>query len=270
MSRAADSLWDLTTSAPRIDAASLARAVEEAAADADDYRTRLLIRDSVRAIETHWGTARTNAWLSNSSLGGQIRAICENAAEQAENDEHGFPSIKRRIVDATKPETILQFLRDLSRTVTKPTRLVIGGSIALIVTGYLQRKTEDIDIVDEVPQDIRAQHQMLAELEERYGLQLTHFQSRYLPAGWATRVHSIGTFGLLQAFAVDPYDMFLSKLFSSRSKDRDDLRALLPHLNRSVLESRLRETTGSFRAEPTLGDAAKGNWYVLFGEDLPK
>ncbi len=68
----------------------------------------------------------------------------------------------------------------------------------------------------------------LKELDDRYGLQLTHFQSHYLPTGWKSNVSNyLATFGSLQVFTIDLYDMFLTKLFSIRSKDKDDLRALV-------------------------------------------
>jgi hypothetical protein len=35
------------------------------------------------------------------------------------------------------------------------------------------------------------------------------------------------------------------------------------------VEKRLRDTTASFRAEKKLLEAARGNWYVLFGVELP-
>lgn len=265
MSEAVGSLWNLISATPRIDAARLAQAVEHAAESAEDFRTCLLIRDSVRAIKDHWGEQRLHAWLTSSPHRSTIERICESISA----DELGFPSLKRRIVDATQGETVLQFLRELSRHVVQPTRLLIGGSTALILCGYLSRQTEDIDVVDEVPANLRSEYQLLGELEEQYGLQLTHFQSHYLPSGWADRLHSVATLGLLHVFAVDAYDLFLSKLFSSRRKDREDLRAVLPHLERSVLETRLRDTAKSLCNDAKLREAAVENWYVLFGEVLP-
>lgn len=268
MSSAVTTLWRLVRQTPAIDAHALARAVEMAANSADDYRTRLLIRDSVRAIENHWGTQQAQAWMNASTSGPQIQAICQSVSSDT-LQEAGFPSLKRRIVDAIDPNDVLAYLRELSRHIAKPTRLVIGGSIALIMNGQLQRQTEDIDIVDEVPADIRTQHDLLAELEQRYGLNLGHFQSHYLSTGWEQRIHSLATYGALQVFVIDVYDVFLTKLFSNRSKDKDDLRAVLPHLDRVVLLSRLKNSTADLQSEIKLRNAAMENWYVLFGEPLP-
>ena len=133
----------------------------------------------------------------------------------------------------------------------------------------LSRATKDIDIVDEVPEELRNQHRLLDDLALRYQLQLAHFQSHYLPSGWERRVRSLGAFGQLQVFIVDPYDIFVGKLFSMRTKDRADLNALASHLNRERVAERVRQSTAGLRGDPRLLDAAKQNWYVLFGEPLP-
>src|SRR4051794_14122551 len=67
MTQAVDELWAVARQTPHVDAETLARAIE-AAVDSEplDYRTRLLIRDGVRALEAKWGS-RFQSWLSSSS-----------------------------------------------------------------------------------------------------------------------------------------------------------------------------------------------------------
>jgi len=174
-------------------------------------------------------------------------------------------------VDTIKPDDVLALLRELSLHVHSPTRIVIGGSIALILRGQLSRSTEDIDLVDEIPAELRSEHKLLDDLSAEYGLRLAHFQSHYLPQGWEQRIVSVGAFGKLQVFAVDVYDIFVGKLFSARSKDRSDLRAILPNLDRQTLMARLRQTTAPFRSDSQLLDAATKNWFILTGEEkLPE
>ena len=60
-------------------------------------------------------------------------------------------------------------------------------------------------------------------------------------------------FGGLEVFLVHPYDIFLGKLFSSREKDRDDLRVLAGGLDRTALAARY----------------VTANWYIVYGEPLP-
>jgi hypothetical protein len=257
-------LWDLVWGKPFVDAAALAEAIEREASRPDlDNRTRLLIRDGTEALAAHWGRDRAALWLHGSPAGQRIEQI-----RQEEFEETGFPSLKERLVDATSPADIQAYLRELAAHVHRPVRLVIGGSVALILAGYLSRSTEDIDIVDEVPAELRQQHALLEELHRAYALQLTHFQSHYLPSGWETRVRSLEPVGRLQVALVDVYDLFLGKLFSARRKDRDDLRVLLPALDRQTIEHRLRDACGGFLADPTLRRHAEQNWFILTGQPL--
>ncbi|HYT87082.1 MAG TPA: DUF6036 family nucleotidyltransferase [Gemmataceae bacterium] len=261
-------LWGLVYGTPEIDPDTLAGAVEsQAAATALDYRTRLLIRDSVQALRHYWGEQRTRDWLAGSPSGERIEAICAESFERP-----GFPTIRERLMDKTDPEKVQQLLRELGSRIhlRHRLRLAIGGSIALILPGYLERSTTDIDVVNELPAEIRSQHALLEDLRKRYGLELAHFQSHYLPSGWDNRLHYLDAYGDLQVYLVDVYDVFLSKLFSVRTKDLDDLRMLLPQLDKEILTRRLKETTASMLAAEGLRKRAEQNWYILYGESLPQ
>jgi hypothetical protein len=264
--KAHEDLWSLVLYRPSIDPDDLAVAVGEQARQKPlDYRTRLLIRDSVEALRQHWGRSAVDSWLAASPARERVESILRESFERP-----GFPYLAERIMEKTKPEEMQQFLRELGQRVPKTLPLNVGGSGALILAGYLSRRTDDVDVVDEVPHELRTQHQLLHGLRQRYGLGLTHFQSHYLPAGWEQRLHSLGAFGKLQVFLVDVYDVFLSKLFSQREKDRDDLRALAPQLEKDTLIRRLRDTTAALASDPNLRPHAEQNWYILYGEALPQ
>jgi hypothetical protein len=255
----------LALSGQPIDADSLASAIEYEILHAGqglDFRTRLLIRDSLNALNAHWGSTEINNRLSR--CGQQLNAIRDE-----DLGEPGFPSLAHRIMESTKSETVLQFLRELGTNCPQPTRLEIGGAIAGILTGMLSRHTEDIDIVDEIPVIIRSQHDKLHELADRYGLSLTHFQSHFLPTGWQNRLRPFDRYGNIEVFLVDPADLFIGKLFSPRAKDRDDLRAMALQLDKTSLENRLRESAAALRAEPRLAQFAADNWYIVYGQPLP-
>ena len=258
-------LWNLIWGKPELDPAALARAIEcQGDEEPLDERTKMLICDGTRALELYWGTARFAAWINQSS----IRTIVQTI--QAEHHgKSGFPSLGSRLVERTDPETIREFLRELGTHILKPVSLNIGGSIALILDGYVSRATEAIDIVDEVPVDVRLQYDLLAELTKRYGIHLAHFQSHYLPFGWDKRLQSKGKFGLLEVFVVDVYDIFLGKLFSARKKDLDDLRAMKSKISKETLVERFRSTTMQLQDSGALKAHAENNWYILFGEKLP-
>lgn len=258
-------LWDLVWGKGEVDPAALAAAIENELDQAEpDFRTRLLIRDSTQALENYWGSKRLKDWLKNSRFRAKIESIQEEDLGQP-----GFPLLKEQLVDSTKPETVKELLRELGKKLNKPATLKVGGSIALILSGYLYRSTSDIDIVDEIPEAIRTERESLEELQKRYGLMLTHFQSHYLPAGWEERLQSIGSFGSLNVFVIDVYDVFLGKLFSKRRRDLDDLRALKPKLDKARLETQLTTTAAALLRDSTLRKNAEHNWYVLFSEDLP-
>ena len=172
-------------------------------------------------------------------------------------------------MEELSPATLLEFFRDLSSAVRQPVTLHVGGSSALILAGFLRRPTEDVDVVDQLPESIRNNHAMLAKLVEDYGLQLTHFQSHYLPDGWQRRVHSLNRFGQLDVFLIDVYDIFVGKLFSRREKDLKDLRVLKPLLDFDRLSKQLVHTGKSLASEAKFRESAERNWYILFGTPLP-
>ena len=75
MAVAEPDLWELTRGRPQVDPGRLAAAVErEALQDGLDFRTRLLIRDSVDALTRYWGPERVNAWLGKSPACTRIQA----------------------------------------------------------------------------------------------------------------------------------------------------------------------------------------------------
>src|SRR6185312_1542792 len=174
-------LWSLTFGQPWIDAEELSKALERQLAEEPqlDARTELLVRDSLNALSGFWGPQRIDSWLARSSQGPTLRYLQESVSGPA-----GFPTLGRRLMQMTSRKTVFEMLRELGSHLRRPERITIGGSIALILSGQLSRATEDVDVVDEVPAQIRSEHQLLDQLASRYGLRLTHFQSHYLPDGW--------------------------------------------------------------------------------------
>lgn len=264
MAVASKDLWSLIDQRC-IDPEELTNAIQEQlSAEPLDYRTRLLVRDSVEALKRYWGEERVAVWLGRCPDGWKIENICREQFERP-----GFPFLKEQVMEPSKPETIRHLLRDIGSTLQRPLQVAIGGSGALILKGYLSRKTQDIDIVDEVPKQIRELGPRLKEIEKVHLLEVTHFQSHYLPSGWANRVHTTESFGNLRVQLVDAYDVFLSKLSSIRVKDRGDLTDVMPKLDKETLVRRLQDTMASTLASAELRKRCEHNWYVLFGEPLP-
>jgi Nucleotidyltransferase of unknown function (DUF6036) len=261
----APDIWSMIHGKPQIDPNDLAAAVEDqATADTLDYRTRLLLRDSLNALARYWGAQKFAAWLSGCSSRQRLEDIGKEEFERP-----GFTLIESRLVEKTDPEAIRALLRELGGRVLHPLRLNIGGSAALILPGHIARHTEVIDLVDEVPREVREQYALLEEFKQRYGLLIAHFGSHYLPAGWENRLHFLGEFGHLRVYLVDVVDVFLGKLLSKRTKDLDDLRILAPKLDKTALEQRLKATTSALQKDPSLLSLAQKSWYIVFGEALP-
>jgi hypothetical protein len=257
-------LWNLALGRPQVDPNDLARAVEaEAAHESLDYRTRLLIRDSVDALRDYWGEESVSAWLTRCQLGSRIESICSEEFERP-----GFPTLASRLMDKTRVEEMKEYLRELGTSVQRPLRVFVD-SAALILQGYISRRTDDVDIIDEVAPELRSQHQLLARLKSRYGLMLGHVQSHYFPSGWESRAHSIEPLGRLQVHLLDVYDVCASKLFSKRDKDLDDLRLLKPQLDKDLFARRLKEHCSGFLTNDAMKAIGEKNWYILYGEPLP-
>ncbi len=259
-------LWGIYNTRQHLDPRDLTQAIEDQVRSGDlDYRTRLLIRESINALRLYWGQPRLAAWIEASPVRQTLREICK----QEFDDDVAFPSLRKRVMDVTRPETIRQYFKDLGKKVRRPLRIDVGGSVALILAGTLSRQTEDIDVVDEVPSEIRSQPEVLDELKALHRLELAHFQRHYLAMGWEHRVHYYDMFDQLQVYLLDPYDVVLSKLFSARLKDRQDLKELAPQLDKERLTRLLKDTCQSMLAAPGLREKAEHNWYVFFGEALP-
>jgi hypothetical protein len=257
-------LWTIVHGTPSIDPKALVSAIEQECRNSiHDFRTKLLMRDAFTALRRRWGADVLSTHLSEAAR------LFLDSLETEDWGEAGFPSLESRMADATDPRTLQQFLREVGDSLAAPIRLDVGGSSALILRGLLRRATDDIDVVDEVPQAIRVEHEFLDGLVLRYGLRLTHFQSHYLPSGWSDRVESLGRFGKLDVFLVHPVDIFVGKLFSKRTKDRDDLRMLLPSLDQAAIVNRLQTSAAPLLADLNLRGDAQKNWYILFGENLP-
>ncbi|HXG12028.1 MAG TPA: DUF6036 family nucleotidyltransferase [Gemmataceae bacterium] len=257
--------WSLVPDQPYVDPSELADAIVAQVQRGDlDFRTRLLIRDSLNALRDYWGQRRLTAWLAATPVQPELESIWREDLGRV-----GFPFLRDQCMEPTRPEHIRQLLRDLGSRLQRPARLALGGSGALILQGYLLRRTQALDVVDELPSEIRALGPRLKELEQRYRLQLGYFQSHYLPSGWEQRVHALEPFGLLNVYAVDVYDVFLSKLCRSREKDQDDLRVVAPQLDKETLVRRLKETATGLLSQPDLRQKAERNWYSLYGEALP-
>ena len=144
----------------------------------------------------------------------------------------------------------------------------IAGSIPTLIKGLTARPTDDIDFVDEVPPEIRRQRSVLRQIQAEFGLKLGHVQSHDLPARWRDRRHWLGDFGGLRVYAIDEYDIFVSKLSSRQEKHQHDLRVLALKLDKDKAQHRLLTDGRAFLDDRKLRPQIEENWRFIFQEPL--
>lgn len=257
--------WELVWGQPYIRAAALADAIEQdlARTARPDFRTRLLVRDAARALKSYWGNAKFDRWLRHSSVGNRVGTIL------AENlGKPGFTNIRRRLVASFGRDRLEQILDLLGQRVHTKVQISIAGSIPTLVSGLTVRPTNDIDIIDEVPKELRTQRELLSSIKTKFSVTLGHVQSHYLPTNWSSRRHYFGKFGGLHVYLADAYDIFVSKLSSRQEKHLDDLIAMAPKLDKEAVRRLLLSDGKPFLESRFTRPTIEENWRFLFRESL--
>jgi hypothetical protein len=257
--------WRLVWGQPYIDCRTLAAAIEQdmLREPHPDFRTRLLVRDAAVAMRSYWGPRRFSQWLEASPVGPRIRRILDE-----DLGETGFPAIRKRLVDSIDSTRIGRIFELLGRGIHGRVEVHIAGSIPTLIKGLTARPTGDIDLVDEIPAEIRNQRAVLQKIETDFGLKLTHVQSHYLPAHWQDRRQWLGDFGGLRVYVVDEYDIFVSKLSSAKEKHQSDLGVLALALDRETARRRLLADGKAFLDDPELRPQILENWRFIFQQPL--
>lgn len=134
------------------------------------------------------------------------------------------------------PEPWLSFLRELDSSVHEDIRLdCMGGFVVSLVYGF-SRPTGDLDVLEIAPREagrpILELGMQGGPLHEKYKIYLDHVGVAHVPENYEKRLSEISpkVFKHLRLFALDPYDLALSKLERNVQRDRDDVM----HLARTV------------------------------------
>jgi hypothetical protein len=235
-----DELWKLPFGEPEIDPYRLEKAVAGSAlSDSLDFRTRLLIHDSLVALRDYWGDRRFSEWLASRASSRQL----EHILNDAELAPPGFRSIRKRLAKATKRAVALRYIRRLSRDVDQPTRLHVGGRAALVLMLRLSRRLKREDFADA--------------------------HSHLLPDSWKDRVSPFRTLGNMKVMLLDPIDILVGLLFTPDDGGKDVFRNVARQFGRAALEARLISSAGNLIAEAKLREQAEHTWYIVFGDRLP-
>ena len=131
--------------------------------------------------------------------------------------------------DATR-ERIEELLRAIGARFRHPARLYLAGGDGLVWRG-LRGFTRDVDIAYEVdPKHHDAWIRTIRELKDALDVNIEEANPGDfvpLPPGSAERAESVGRFGKVEVFLLDPYAVALSKLARGHDQDMEDVRSLL-------------------------------------------
>lgn len=175
------------------------------------------------------------------------------------------------------PEPWHSFLTELDAMVKEQTDFqCLGGFVVTRLYGR-QRPTADVDVLSIYPREERTDRTQRAcrgsELHKKYGVYLDYVGVVTVPWNYEDRLVQIfPVYKNLRLFALDPYDLALSKLERNIGRDREDVRYLartIP-LDLKLLQDRYQEE----HRPNVMGDLAKGNcdaamdmWVEMIKED---
>lgn len=151
----------------------------------------------------------------------------------------------------------------------------IGGFVITHLYGF-SRPTSDIDILPLVgdPDILNALLKVGgqgSELHKKYGVYLECVGVAPVPEDYDSRLAEIypGTFNHLRLFALDSYDLALSKLDRNQQQDRDDVKYLaeIVPFDLEILRKRYHKELRSQLHVPDRGDSTLKLWIEAIEEE---
>jgi hypothetical protein len=130
------------------------------------------------------------------------------------------------------PEPWHSFLKELDAQLVTEVQLHCLGGFAITMRYGLRRQTADVDFLSAVPFD---EMQRILELggqgsplQEKYKVYLQRVTEANPPESYEDRLIEMfpSLYQKLRLFALDPYDLALSKLERNIERDRDDVKYL--------------------------------------------
>jgi Nucleotidyltransferase of unknown function (DUF6036) len=177
------------------------------------------------------------------------------------------------------PEPWHAFLVELDGTLSEELSFCcIGGFVVTLVYGF-SRPTSDIDVLVLVTTDERfsaliALGREGSALHKKHGVYLDCVTVAKVPDCYEERLKEIfpGTFKHLRLFALDPYDLALSKLERNEQQDRDDVKHLARSvpLDLSVLQERYQREMRLYLGVPEREDSTLKMWIEAIEEERSK
>lgn len=167
------------------------------------------------------------------------------------------------------PSPWREFLADIDDALTEDVRIhCLGGFVITMLYGF-ERPTSDVDYIETVPPDASILLQDIAgrrsALFKKHGLYLQKVGVATLPESYQERVTAIhpGAYRHLRLFALDPYDLALSKLTRNHPVDQADVEFLakVVPLDARILRERYeREFRVYATGDPAWNDQTLNMW----------
>jgi hypothetical protein len=143
------------------------------------------------------------------------------------------------------PKPWLGFLADLDAALLEPVEIHCIGGFALVAAHEIPRVTGDLDYLMTVPNDASRLLEELggpdSKLAAKHGVCVQRVGVADMPGDYDSRLREL-RLGLknLHLFALDPYDLVLSKLTRNSPKDREDVKFLAQNLRLKMTKLRER------------------------------
>lgn len=175
--------------------------------------------------------------------------------------------------DDYPPEPWLSFLRDIDDLVAEETHLhCLGGFVVTTVYGS-ERTTSDLDSIVLTRKDPRL-FDLAAEgsqLHRKHKVYLDPVGIAPLPENYEDRLDGIFSTGFkhLRLFALDPYDIALSKIERNTTLDRDDVLYLarVVSFDLELLSRRYHDELRVYLGNPEREDLTLKLWFEMIRED---
>ncbi|MHB8639881.1 MAG: DUF6036 family nucleotidyltransferase [Candidatus Acidiferrales bacterium] len=173
------------------------------------------------------------------------------------------------------PEPWRSFLSQLDEAVGEEVRFVcMGGFVVTQLYGF-SRPTADIDTLSIVPRDqgavIRELGAQGGPLHAKYKVYFDFVAVASVPEDYEERLTEMfpQVFRHLRLFALDPYDLALSKLERNIQRDRDDVRFLARTIpfDLEILQERYRKELRWQLGNPTREDLTLKLWIEAIQEE---
>jgi len=177
------------------------------------------------------------------------------------------------------PEPWHSFLKELNALALEQIDFqCLGGFVVTQLYG-LQRRTSDVDVLSIAPTNQRMEllekGREHSELHQKYGVYLDYVGIAQLPYEYDTRLTEMypGVYKHLRLFALDPYDLALSKLTRNIQRDREDVRYLarIIPFDLDILKERYtKELRPYLLGRPEEADTVLNLWIEIIEEDRKK